>query len=281
MDIANLTEVKYDVRDHVATITLSRPERLNAITPTMEQELRAAMFEAESDENVRAIILTGEGRGFCAGADMKTLSALQQGDLSGSSTHRHENSESNGPRREDIRPDYSTVYSYFPSILKPIIGAINGPAAGLGFVISLYCDFRVASDQAKFSTSFSRRGLIAEHGVSWLLPRLIGMGNALDLLFSARVIEANEAHQMGLVNRVFPHNIFAEAAFELAREIATMVSPRSIRIMKQQVYDAQFQSLAEAIKIGNYEMVKSFVSEDFKEGVAHFIEKRAPAFSGR
>jgi enoyl-CoA hydratase/carnithine racemase len=268
----------YDVTDRIATITLNRPDKLNAWTRKMEAEVRASMYAAEKDNNVRVILLTGAGRGFCAGADMHDLSAVAGG---GASVSRTQWSADDGDRRAGIRADFRKRYSYFPSISKPIVAAINGPVAGLGFIMTLYCDLRIASDKAKFSTSFARRGLIAEHGISWLLPRLIGMANALDLLFSARAIEADEALRMGLVNRVVPLENFQAAVRAVAAELATLVSPRSLGIIKKLVYDAQFQTLAEAIEAADEEMLKSFDSEDFREGVAHFIEKRAPAFTGR
>jgi enoyl-CoA hydratase/carnithine racemase len=186
-----------------------------------------------------------------------------------------------GPKIDGARDDFQRTYSYFPAIGKPIIGAINGAAAGLGFVIALYCDIRFASEQAKFSTAFARRGLIAEYGMSWLLPRLVGTANALDLLFSARLIDGTEAARMGLVNRVIPHEQFAAEVGAYARELANACSPRSLRVMKRQVYEAQFQTLGEAIDLATTEMIESLQCQDFKEGVAHFLEKRAPAFTGK
>ena len=164
---------------------------------------------------------------------------------------------------------------------KPIIGAINGPCAGLGMVLALYTDIRLASDLAVFSTAFSRRGLIAEHGISWLLPRLVGMANAADLLFSARRVEAAEAKALGLVNRVIPHADFMAEARSYATMLATEVSPRSLAEMKRELWNAQFSSLGDAIEAANVDMIASFASEDFKEGVAHYIEKRPAAFTGR
>ena len=180
-----------------------------------------------------------------------------------------------------MRPDFQKKYSYFPSIQKPVIAAVNGPAVGLGFIISLYCDLRFASDAARFGTAFAKRGLIAEYGLAWMLPRLIGPANALDMLFSARLVDANEALRMGLVNRVFPQDSFMESVYAYAKELANNVSPRSMRVIKEQVYNAMFQTLSEAFETSEQEMVKSLQCEDFKEGVAHFLEKRAPAFTGQ
>jgi enoyl-CoA hydratase/carnithine racemase len=164
---------------------------------------------------------------------------------------------------------------------KPVIGAINGPAVGLGLVIALYCDLRFASDAARFSTAFARRGLIAEYGMAWMLPRLVGHANALDLLFSARLIDAAEAFRMGLANQVYPQDVFQEKVRDYAAELAANVSPRSLRVIKRQVYDAMFQPLGEAFEIAEREMLASLQCEDFKEGVAHFVQKRAPVFTGK
>ena len=286
-------ETLYEVAKRVATITLNRPDKLNAWTAVMEGEVRAAMGEAERDENVRVIVLTGAGRGFCAGADMSLLStvatkgldaaqraqAVQAGANSGSSTDSGTGSGSGGGG--GARADFRKKYSYFPALSKPVIAAINGPAVGLGLVIALYCDLRFASDAARFSTAFARRGLIAEYGMAWMLPRLVGHANALDLLFSARLIDAAEALRMGLANQVYPQELFQEKVREYATELAANVSPRSLRVIKRQVYDAMFQTLGEAFEIAEREMLESLQCEDFKEGVAHFVEKRAPNFTGK
>ena len=181
----------------------------------------------------------------------------------------------------DARPDFRKRYTYLQAIPKPVIAAINGPAAGIGMIMALYCDIRFASEKARFSTAFSRRGLIAEHGVSWILPRIVGLSNAMDLLFSARLIDAREALSMGLVNRVIPEEKFMEEVSDYATMLATQVSPRSVNIMKKQIYEAQFQTLEEAAMSADKALLSSLLSLDFKEGVAHFLEKRKPEFTGR
>jgi enoyl-CoA hydratase/carnithine racemase len=273
-------ETLYNVADRIATITLNRPDKLNAWTAVMEQEVRSAIEEAEHDDNVRVIIITGAGRGFCAGADMSLLSSVVASGVD-ERVRKQASSDSTTGSADGVRADFRKKYSYFPAVGKPVIAAINGPVVGLGLVIALYCDLRFASDAAKFSTAFARRGLIAEYGLAWILPRLVGHANALDLLFSARMVDSAEALRMGLVNQVFPQDVFLAKVNEYAREVAANSSPRSTRIMKRQVYDAMFQTLGEAFDVAEREMLASLQCEDFKEGVAHFLEKRAPAFTGR
>jgi enoyl-CoA hydratase/carnithine racemase len=273
-------ETLYNVADRVAIITFNRPDKLNAWTAIMEREVRSAIEEAERDENVRVIILTGAGRGFCAGADMSLLSSVAESGVDERVRKQAPSSSTSGPV-DGVRADFRKKYSYFPAVGKPVIAAINGPVVGLGLVIALYCDLRFASDAARFSTAFARRGLIAEYGLAWILPRLVGHANALDLLFSARMVDSAEALRMGLVNQIFPQDSFLAKVNEYARDVAANSSPRSTRIIKRQVYDAMFQTLEEAFDVAEREMLASLQCEDFKEGVAHFLEKRAPAFTGR
>lgn len=274
-------QIAYDVSERIATITLNRPERLNAWTGVMEREVREAALAAAEDDRVRVILLTGAGRGFCAGADMEALSQLQSG--AEARQEAREKSRLAHPASPEAsgREDFRQTYTYFPSIPKPMIAAINGPCAGLGLIMALYCDLRFAGADAVFTTAFSRRGLIAEHGISWMLPRLVGLPGALDLLLSARKIGAAEAERLGLVNRTLPQAALIEETRAYARELADLVSPRSMAVMKRQLYEAQFQSLAEATVTGNRLMRESFASDDFREGVQHFVEKRRPAFTGR
>ena len=241
-------ETLYNVADRIATITLNRPDKLNAWTAIMEQEVRSAIEEAERDENVRVIILTGAGRGFCAGADMSLLSSVIASGVD-ERVRKQASSSSTTGQADGARADFRKKYSYFPAVGKPVIAAINGPVVGLGLVIALYCDLRFASDAAKFSTAFARRGLIAEYGLAWILPRLVGHANALDLLFSARMVDSAEALRMGLVNQVFPQDVFLAKVNEYARDVAANSSPRSTRIMKRQVYDAMFQTLERGISM--------------------------------
>jgi enoyl-CoA hydratase/carnithine racemase len=257
--------IQYAIDDRIATVTLSRPEKLNAWTPLMEREVRQAMETAERDERVRVIVLTGAGRGFCAGSDMGSLSSIVDGPAADKSDE-----DSPVPSGHDAAGPGCAVYANFPSVGKPIIAAVNGPTAGLGLLIALYCDIRLASDAAVFTTAFSRRGLIAEEGIGWMLPRLIGLQNALDLLLSGRKIGAAEALRMGLVSQVLPAATLVDGVREYARELASLVSPRSTRVIKRQVWDAQCQTLAEAMAVGHREMELSLMSADFKKGVAPY-----------
>ncbi|MBS0336438.1 MAG: enoyl-CoA hydratase [Proteobacteria bacterium] len=276
-------DVLYEVQDRIAVIRLNRPEALNAFTAAMGNGLRNAIGAAVADAAVRVIVLTGAGRGFCAGADMKLLQGIQsdaagvQKRAAGADAAVPDFSSDLGP---DVSVHYGGRFGYMLKAKKPIIAALNGPAAGLGLVIALYADMRFAGSEAKFTTSFAQRGLIAEHGASWLLPRLVGPAHALDLLFSARKFGADEAERMGLVNKVFAQSIFMDEVMAYARALADSVSPRSMAVMKAQIWKSPFQDFETALAVADAEMHKSFKSEDFKEGVAHYLEKRAPRFRG-
>jgi enoyl-CoA hydratase/carnithine racemase len=265
--------ILYEVGDKIATITLNRPERMNAWTPVMEHEVREAMMAAASDDNVRVIVLTGAGRAFCAGADMEALKTIDP-----DAVRRADNVP---PFDMNRRSDWQTRYAYYPSIPKPVIGMLNGATAGIGLVHALYCDLRFAAEGAVFTTAFARRGLIAEHGISWMLPRIVGHANALDLLMSARRVSSDEALRIGLVNRLYPPASLREETYAYARDLADFVSPSAMAVIKRQLYDAPFQTLAEATIDANREMVVALRGSDFREGVASFVEKRPPRFTGK
>ncbi len=266
-------QILYEVQDPIATITLNRPEKLNAWTDRMGDELRHALARAEDDPAVALVVLTGAGRGFCSGADLKTLDAISAGDRGGD-----EGGELQADPGDPEMQAFRQTYTYLMSVRKPIVAAINGPCAGMAVPIALCCDLRFASDQAVFTTAFSQRGLIAEWGIGWLLPRLVGPAHALDLLFSARKIDAHEAERIGLVNRTLPHEELMKFVGEYAADVATRCSPASLRVMKRQVYEALEEPLAEAHEKSVRLMIESFDRPDFKEGVQSFLGKRAPKF---
>lgn len=272
--------ILYAVADGLATVTLNRPDKLNAWTMRMAAEVRHAFFRADKDDAVRVIIITGAGKGYCAGADMNMLQGLQHG-ASAAEAEPIDAALAAEPDDPSVPAVFRGAYSYPLGLHKPVIAAVNGVAAGLGLSYMLYYDMRIASERARFGTVFSRRGLVAEHGTAWLLPRLIGMHNACDLLYSGRLIGAEEALHMGLVNRVVPHDDLLRVVRETAAEIATNCSPRSVRIMKRQLYGALFADLGAALDEADREMVLSFGTEDFREGVASFVQRRPPHFSGR
>ncbi|MDL4813434.1 enoyl-CoA hydratase-related protein [Actinomadura opuntiae] len=245
-------------RGPVLVLTLNRPDRLNAWNDELERRYFALLYEAEADPDVRAVVVTGAGRGFCAGADMA--------DLKQASTADHLDAGRPRPRT-------------FPlTVRKPMIAAINGAAVGLGLVEALYCDVRFAVPSAKLGTAFARRGLIAEYGVSWLLPRLIGTGRALDLLLSGRIVQGEEALALGLVNRVVEPGELLDAAVGYATELATWCSPASMDVIKQQVHRDLDRGFAEALAEADALMVASFRHPDAAEGVTSHLEKRPPAF---
>ncbi|HEY6418736.1 MAG TPA: enoyl-CoA hydratase-related protein [Candidatus Binataceae bacterium] len=277
MDFA---EIIYEKSDRVATVTMNRPEKLNAWTPKMGAEMRTAVMDAEHDPKIGAIILTGAGRAYCAGADMGNLNDIAAGRAAAGGPAR------GGAAKEDewtaaLRADYRTQYSWLLGLGKPVIGAINGACVGLGFTTCLYQDIRIASDRARMGLIFTQRGLAIEHGSSWMLPRIIGVARAAELAITGRLVDAKEALEMGLVNRVVPHEQLMDAVRETAREIAHKCSPLGVATAKKMVYQHLFTDLATAIREDDAAMQTMTQSDDFKEGIRAFQEKRAPRFGAK
>jgi len=274
MSDVSYEQVLYSVEDPIATITLNRPERLNAWTDRMGAEVKHAFARAEADPAVVAIILTGAGRGFCAGADLNSLQAISDG-----------TSSSNVPDELMADPGDATAedsfrahYSYPMSVRKPVIAAINGACAGMAVPIAACCDLRFAADNAVFTTAFVQRGLIAEWGSSWTLTRLMGPAHAMDLLISGRKIDGAEAERLGLVNRALPAEELIPFVTNYARQLAANCSPSSIATMKRQVYEDLTETLDHANKKSLQLMFDTFKQPDFAEGVQSFMQKRPPSF---
>ncbi|AMO60725.1 enoyl-CoA hydratase/carnithine racemase [Mycolicibacterium phlei] len=258
--------VRYEVRDcGVAIITLNRPERMNGWGGGLAGMFFERLDEAEADPAVRAVIVTGSGRAFCAGADMGDLNAIGAATVDSAS-----------------QTDVSKLVARHPhsvmAVRKPVIAAINGACAGMGLTLALACDVRFAAEGAKFTTSFARRGLIAEYGISWILPRIVGNGVAMDLLLSGRVFLADEAARLGVVNHVVAPDELLSRAIGYAEDIATHCAPSSLAVIKEQVYTDTMRSVFEASDRAEKLMHESMLRPDFIEGITSFFEKRPPNF---
>lgn len=258
----SLTEapvLREQLGDGVVLLTLNRPHRLNAWNNELEDLYYGFLEEADADPEVRAVVVTGAGRAFSSGADMDDLARA------GEATER----DLVRPRPRD-----------FPlSLRKPLIGAVNGPAVGLGMVEALYCDVRFADTTTAFHTAFVRRGLVAEYGIAWMLPRLIGLGHATEVLLSGRPVPAGEALALGLVSRVVEPDQLVDQAVDYARMLATQCAPSSIATIKEQLGAAAEIGFAEATASAEKLMLESFGTPDHAEGVASFVEKRDPRFT--
>jgi enoyl-CoA hydratase/carnithine racemase len=270
----DLKVVRYDVADGVALVTLDRAARLNAWTGRMHTEYRWVMAEAEQDDAVRAIVVTGAGRAFCAGADTAAL----DGHVDRGSYDAGVDQETVARPGYGVRPEFDHAFAFHFGIPKVVIAAINGPAAGVGLVLACFCDVRYAATGAKLTTSSGRLGLPAEYGLSWVLPRLVGIGHAADLLLSSRVVLAEEAERIGLVNRVLPPNDVLPCALEYARTIAAEISPSSVRESKRQLYTDLHRDVGSAVAEAEALLDRMATEPDFREGVRAWQEKRPPNF---
>lgn len=257
-------DIIYEVDDPVAVVTLNRPEKLNAFTSATLAEIRDAVLRAERDPAVVGIIVTGAGRGFSAGLDSAQLGATT---TAGSSA-----------RPEVAEGDVPGLFTWLLRVGKPVIAAVNGVAAGGGFVLAGMCDLRFASTAASFTTVFSKRGLIAEHGTSWVLPRLVGTGRALDLLWSSRRIDAEEAARIGLVELLVEPDELLAAARAYVVELAAQVSPASLRDTKRLVYRHAGVGYEEALGETEALQWESLDRVDATEGARSLLERRAPEF---
>jgi enoyl-CoA hydratase/carnithine racemase len=263
-----MTDIVVEHRGAAAVVSIERPQRLNALTFAMIAEIRSVVDRAVADPTITGIVVTGSGRAFSAGLDMEDLARSSKGGVDIT------------PR--DTRPrdrELPALFAHLLSAPKPIIAAINGVCAGGGLVLAMMCDLRFATPQASFTTAFSKRGLVAEHGTAWLLPRLMGTSRALDILWSSRRFDAAEAHHMGLVDRIVDAEQLVESCCAYIDDLAANVAPRSIATMKQQVYSGWSQTIEASLADTNVHVKASLTHPDLVEGVASFVERRPPRFA--
>ncbi len=263
----------YDVRDRVGVITLNRPDRLNAWTGRMHHEYRWCLERADADPGVRVIVVTGAGRGFCAGADSAALEG-----------HAARGGYDDGLPADPPRPGSGTDerfeadFAYHFGLATPVVAAVNGPAAGVGLVLACYCDLRFAAAGAKLTTAHGRLNLPAEYGLSWLLPRLVGVGRAMDLLLTSRVVLAEEALEMGLVNRVLPGDRLLDDTLAFATDLAASVSRRSLTETRRQVWRDQHDDVRTAVERSASLLEEMMTEDDYRRGVRALVAKQPPEF---
>jgi enoyl-CoA hydratase/carnithine racemase len=268
-----LKVVRYEVADRIATVTLNRPERLNSWSGRMHAEYRYAIALAEADPLVRVVIVTGAGRGFCAGADSRALEGhVERGGYDPGTPAAMSNPG------YGVRPEFDANFAFHFGLTKPVIAAINGPAAGVGLVLACYADVRFAAAGAKLTTSHGKLGLPAEYGLSWLLPRIVGLTHANDLLLSSRIVRAEEALGMGLLNAVLPPEQLLPHTTAYARQLASTVSPSSMAETKRQIYTDLHRDVGSAVREADALLNRMTREADYREGVAAFIGKRPPEF---
>lgn len=258
--------VTYAVEGPVGLVRLDRPEKLNAFTFRMVEEIRSIVEKAAADPSVTAVVITGNGRGFSAGLDTGDLAKSASGQVASSD-------------REPDPEELPALFSHILRVPKPVIAAVNGVAAGGGFVLAMMCDLRFAATSASFTTAFSRRGLVAEHGTSWLLPRIVGLNRALDLMWSARRITAEEAYRIGFVDRLVPDDTLLDEVRAYVDDLAANVSPRSLAVMKKQIYGDLSLGLRDALFGADVHVQASLAHPDSTEGVVSFVERRPPEFA--
>lgn len=270
-----LKATRYEVVDGVAVITLHRPHRMNAWTGRMHREYLFSLCEADEDPEVRAIIVTGAGRAFCAGGDAAALSGhAERGGYDAGTGDGLRN-----PTRE-VDPAFASGFACHWSLQKPVVAAINGAAAGVGLALACYADVRFAASGAKLTTAHGKLNLPAEFGLSWLLPRMIGMTRAMDMLLTSRVVFAEEARELGLVNAVFPAEGLMQEVHAWTHKLVREVSPNSLRQTRWQVYKDLHRDIAASNRESEVLIERMVGEPDFEEGVRAFLEKREARFSG-
>jgi enoyl-CoA hydratase/carnithine racemase len=270
-------EVTYEVADHVATITLNAPERLNTISGPMLDALSHHLLRADADRDVRCIVLTGAGRAFCAGLDLAAQMQAQAGAGEGPGGLANLGDLGAAAGEFDLRNAPPIVLHQLDT---PTICALNGGAAGYGLDLALGCDIRVAAASAKLNPGFAKRGILPESGGTWLLPRIVGYAKAAEIAFTGRTLLAPEALELGLVNRVVPDEELSVAVAELAGEIAAN-APLAVRAIKRMMRAAETETFEQNVHHVFLQLLPLFQTEDFREGVAAFMEKRPPEFQGR
>ena len=270
----DLRTVRYETDGGVAVITLDRPDRLNAWTGRMHTEYRWALEQADTDPDVTVVVVTGAGRGFCAGAD----SAALKGHVERGGYDSGIDPETVARPGFGVRPEYDHAFAYHFGLSVPVIAAINGPAAGVGLVLACFADIRFAAVDAKLTTSFGRLGLPAEYGISWILPRIVGAGHAADLMLSSRVVLGDEAAAIGLVNAALPGTKLMDHTLGYARRMATEIAPSSLREVKRQLYADLHGDVGTAVSHAEQRLQEMMTGQDYAEGVAALTEKRPPAF---
>jgi enoyl-CoA hydratase/carnithine racemase len=269
-------EITYEVDDPVATITLSRPDSLNAWTGTMDVEIREAVTRAVAAPAVVGVVVTRAGRALCAGADMKLGDRRSAADPAAAAADAG-GDVADAPARA-VDGDFAGRFGYLMTVPKPIIAAVNGAVAGMAFPFALSCDLRVLCPESLFLTAFAQRGLIAEWGLGWLLPQLVGPSVALDLLFSSRRVGGEEAFRLGLGNYLVERDELLTFSRGYIEQLASSCSPASLAVMKRQVYEHTQRGLGVAEAESQRLMAESFGRPDFQEGVRSFLDKRPPKF---
>ncbi len=264
-------EVLYEVADHIATITLNAPGRMNTISGEMLDQLTERLLQADRDRDVRCIVLTGAGKVFCAGLDM----AAQMGAAKGSLGNMGDGEGI--PGEIDLRATPPTVLH---NLDTPTVCALNGGAAGYGLDIALGCDIRVASTTAKLNPGFAKRGILPESGGTWLLPRMVGYAKAAEIAFTGRTLTAQESLDLGLVNHIVEPEHFQDAVRELAGEIAAN-APLAVRAIKRMMRAAETETFEQNVHHVFLQLLPLLRTDDFREGVAAYMEKRNPSFTGR